>query len=117
MKFQKYIVLEKSNREFAFRCNYVEFHEDLISQDEKRFVIGGGFFDIDTENKIIKLWGRSCDFGSVPNKDDVFKSCFQSILVSIQKYYFFTSGEKLNMSEFKVVWVDELGEEHEITED
>lgn len=116
MKFQKYIVLE-NNREFSFRCNFVEFHEDLISLDEKRFVIGGGYFNIDPENKIIKLWGRSCDFGSVPNKDGVFKSCFQSILKSIEKYYFFTCGEKLDMSEFKIVWEDDLGEQHEIKED
>ena len=60
MKHLKYVITETGKIYFG----YVEFHDDIRTGYKiKDRIVGGGFFSIDKENKSIKLFGRSVDYG------------------------------------------------------
>ena len=71
MRYKKFIIIRKNN-DFEIRLGYPFFHIDLIDNGEKNnvTVYGGGFWDLDFENKKINLFGTSSDFGK-PFKRDI----------------------------------------------
>ena len=76
MKQFKYIVIEDSVEGIEIRFGYVEYHKHLAPMTSVRGmyrksnvdILGGGQFKIDEENKKIILFGKSDDYGAVPEK-------------------------------------------------
>lgn len=69
---RKFIIVEnwKTNK-VELRIGYPIFHRDLIDKiDEKNGwnCIGGGYWNVDFDNKKIHLYGSSDDFGTAPKK-------------------------------------------------
>ena len=70
MKQLKFIVVEnwKENKlEIVF--GYVEFHRHLRKTSMFEKILGGGKFCFDKEKKEVVLFGRSDDFGKVPDTE------------------------------------------------
>lgn len=71
-RYKKFIIVENwKNKKIEIRLGYPLYHSDLIEKsDEKEGwdCIGGGFWNIDFENKKIVLYGSSSDFGIAPKK-------------------------------------------------
>ena len=74
MRQRKFIIVKDWNgKNIEIRIGYPIYHRDLLNKfDEKNHIdcYGGGRWDVDFENKTIKLYGASDDFGK-PNKKDV----------------------------------------------
>lgn len=117
MKYEKYILVYESGM-YDFRCGYVEYHAHLATDAERRanLIDGGGRFVIDENKKEVRLWGSSDDFGYPKNIEKALKQCYNQLMRDINEYYYYkTNGEKdLNMDEFKLVYVDQNNEGHEI---
>jgi len=67
------IVKDWSGKNIEIRIGYPIYHRDLLNKsDEKNNIdcYGGGYWDLDYENKTITLYGSSDDFGK-PNKKDI----------------------------------------------
>ena len=70
------IVKDWSGKNVKIRIGYPLYHRDLLNKsDEKDHIncYGGGYWSVDFENKTIKLYGSSDDFGK-PKKDDIQKA-------------------------------------------
>ena len=115
MKFNKYIVTTDKNGRYGFCAGHVEFHRELASIDElsKGLVDGGGMFKVDEEKKQIVLYGKSEDFGYPKNQEEAFSQCCNLIKTEIA-YAVSHGGEVDDFSDYKVVYVDELGNEHSV---
>ena len=74
MRQRKFIIVKDwSGKNIEIRIGYPFYHRDLLNKsDEKNNIdcYGGGRWDVDFENKTIKLYGTSDDFGK-PNKKDI----------------------------------------------
>jgi len=71
MAYPKFIVLKDFQNSIEIRFGFVEFHSDLIKEDDKKHgksCIGGGLFEIVDHIKEIWLYGSSTDFGSVDKR-------------------------------------------------
>lgn len=71
-RYKKFIILENwKTNQVKIRLGYPFYHADLIdSSDIKECwnCIGGGFWNIDFNNKEIRLYGDSTDYGEAPKK-------------------------------------------------
>lgn len=76
-RYQKFIIVKNwKGDEVNIRLGYPMFHSDLLTKQDGKDNIdcyGGGFWDIDFNNKIIKLFGDSSDFGR-PKIEDIKKA-------------------------------------------
>ena len=74
MRQRKFIIVKDWNgKNIEIRIGYPIYHRDLLNKsDEKNHIdcYGGGKWDVDFDNKTIKLYGASDDFGK-PNKRDI----------------------------------------------
>lgn len=74
MRQRKFIIVKDWNgKNIEIRIGYPIYHRDLLNKsDEKNYIdcYGGGRWDVDFENKTIKLYGVSDDFGK-PSKKDI----------------------------------------------
>lgn len=66
MRKKKFIVVENIQGNIRLRLGYPFYHRDLLYKNED--CLGGGEWDIDFDNKQIKLFGKSDDFGAVNPK-------------------------------------------------
>lgn len=77
MRFKKYIILKNEDtNEVKMRIGYPIYHKDLIEQSDKKNgfkCVGGGQWNLDYENKSIRLFGHSSDFGRA-KKEDIEKA-------------------------------------------
>lgn len=79
----------------------VTYHKELVT--DKELVRGGGSFMFTDDNKGIKFYGSSYDFGA-PYLEDIqkaFKEC---------KVYWSQYSDEDISTEYKYVFVDECGE-------
>lgn len=75
-RYKKFIIVKDLDGKLDLRLGYPIYHEDLIEkEDETNHIkcVGGGYWDLDFENKQIILYGDSMDFGK-PKKEDIKKS-------------------------------------------
>lgn len=74
MRLRKFIIVKDWNgKNIEIRIGYPIYHRDLLNKSDRMNHIncyGGGRWDVDFENKTIKLYGASDDFGK-PNKKDI----------------------------------------------
>lgn len=74
MRQRKFIIVKDWNgKNIEIRIGYPIYHRDLLNKsDEKNHIdcYGGGLWDVNFENKTIKLYGDSDDFGK-PSKKDI----------------------------------------------
>lgn len=74
MRQRKFIIVKDWNgKNIEIRIGYPIYHRDLLNKsDEKNHIdcYGGGRWDVNFENKTIKLYGASDDFGK-PDKRDI----------------------------------------------
>ena len=74
MRLRKFIIVKDWNgKNIEIRIGYPIYHRDLLNKSDHMTHIscyGGGRWDVDFENKTIKLYGDSDDFGK-PNKKDI----------------------------------------------
>lgn len=74
MRLRKFIIVKDWNgKNIEIRIGYPIYHRDLLNKSDHMNHIscyGGGRWDVDFENKTIKLYGDSDDFGK-PNKKDI----------------------------------------------
>lgn len=70
-KYKKYVIVEnRKTGECEIRFGFVEFHMHLENKSDRqnwKQIIGGGMWSVNHENKSIKLFGRSTDFGKAPS--------------------------------------------------
>lgn len=66
-KFKKYIIVEDQRTgECQIRFGYVEYHKHLEYDNDRmngKKTVGGGMWSVNQDNMIIKLFGKSSDFG------------------------------------------------------
>ena len=83
MRFKKYIILKNEDtNEVKMRIGYPIYHKDLIEQSDKKNgfkCVGGGQWNLDYENKSIRLFGHSSDFGRA-KKEDIEKASPKQII-------------------------------------
>ena len=117
MKAKKYIFVINKDGSQEFRCGYVELHAYILNQDEryKVRVNGGGFFDIDFENKEIVFYGKSSDFGRVHDQQKVCKKYYDQIMDSLLEFIWIYYDKEYPKDYFKLYIRDELGDKHLIT--
>ena len=122
MKFKKYIITKvpRSN-DINFKCGFVEFHSHLATPQEnasaKSLILGGGMFEIDKDAKEIKLYGKSTDFGSVDNLEEILAKNYDKVMEEFKDFYYFVQShgtEEIDINEFTLVSMDELGFTHVI---
>lgn len=74
MRQRKFIIIKDwSGKNIQIRFGWCFFHRDLMTRNDDRNNIdcyGGGKWECDYENKTIRLYGYSDDFGK-PNKKDI----------------------------------------------
>jgi len=74
MRQRKFIIVKDwDGKNIEIRIGYPIYHRDLLNKsDEKNNIdcYGGGRWDVNFENKTIKLYGHSDDFGK-PSKKDI----------------------------------------------
>ena len=74
MRQRKFIIVKDWNgKNTEIRIGYPIYHRDLLNKSDSVDHIscyGGGKWDVDFDNKTIKLYGASDDFGK-PNKRDI----------------------------------------------
>lgn len=122
MKFKKYIITKvpRSN-DINFKCGYVELHCHLATPQEyassRDLILGGGMFEIDKDAKEIKLYGKSTDFGSVDNLEEILAKNYDKVMEELKDFYYFVQShgtEEIDTNEFTLVSMDELGFTHVI---
>lgn len=77
MKVRKFIVIEDKKGEPHVRLGYVEFHRHLLNKGEDGCrVLGGGKYRVngDEDNKYVLLYGRSDDFGDIPDIKTMYEA-------------------------------------------
>ena len=111
MREKKFIFVKKAGK-YDFRADEVIYHEHLAQPDEVKYrqVDGGGLFEVDTEAKTIKFFGRSGDFGRTRDIETAVKQCLSQIREVIADYIYRRKDIEVDTSDFSVVTIDELGE-------
>ena len=114
MKALKYIFVEDHLGTYDFRCGYVEFHRHLLTSKEYSYtkVNGGGKFEIEIQNKRIKLYGKSDDFGYPKDIEKVLRQCYVQLMNEIEEFYYYYTKDEIDTSEYTLVYEDEQGKEH-----
>lgn len=102
---------------------YPMFHEDLITYTDKKNgfkCVGGGQWSLNYGNKIISLFGKSCDFGR-PMHEDIEKAiknlnedewidfeilCNNILKTEIEKLYDITEPDFSDLKDYKFIIQD-----------
>ena len=92
MEFPKFLI---HGEDVIF--GHVELHEHLKSSYVKEKPLGGGAWSFDRDNKVMRLSGKSIDYG--PTTPEMFEG----------KYF------PPSMRDVKIIHVSESGEETELT--
>lgn len=113
MKKYKYLFLVKNGNP-EFRCDYVEFHMDLLSDKELTGCAtnGGGEFNLDFDNKEIILYGRSCDYGRPREIENTIQKCYDQILDAVDDFWWCYTETDYNFKNFKIAYLDDYKEKH-----
>lgn len=81
-KINKFIIYKIDNT-YELRIGYVYTHNDLLNKfDYWRDCCGGGLWDIDFTNKLIKLYGSSHEYG---------QPTFNELQLAINKFKYYNS--------------------------
>ena len=114
MRQCKFIFVENKGKTLDFRCGNVIMHEDMLNPKERGCVVvnGGGLFEIKPDTKEIFFWGKSFDFGYVPEIEKTCKKYYNQIMQELADFWYFNHEEELNMDEFSLYYRNELGEKH-----
>ena len=101
-KINKFIIYKFDNI-YELRLGFVYTHNDLLYKlDDWRDCCGGGLWDVDFNNKKIKLYGSSHEFGQ-PSLNELELSisnfkCYNMLNKLIKQIY---NREDFNIFEFK----------------
>lgn len=61
----------------------IDFHRELVT--DHKTCRGGGRWEIDKENKVLYLWGKSEDFGAI-SRDEITRYLSEAFLPRISGY-------------------------------
>ena len=117
MKHRKYVVIKDGPGEWGVALGYVEFHRDLCETEEiaHGLVDGGGLWDVDHNDKKIKFYGKSDDFGYPKDIEGALSSCYVGIKQQVSEILE-TFGENHEVNDYEICYVDELGVSHTVTQ-